>query len=316
MNLNQHQLAVKAAKLYYHHNLNTKEVAAELGLSRPKVSRLLSFARQQGIVQIRIADPAEESRSLSNNLAQRFGLKAAHTVPVPDNASEAEALERVARFAAAHLNTLVQPSTVLGVAWGTTLAAIARHLIPQPTAKVEIVQLNGSGNTADISNPHISAVIQALAHNYGAQAHLFPVPAFFDFPETKAALWRERSVMQILDLHRRANVLLYSVGALHAEVPSYVYAAGYLEKGDYAELTKQGVVGDIATVFFRANGSFKNIPINRRASGPDLELCRTAPHAVCVVAGRSKTPALRGALAGGLLSELIVDEPTARRLLE
>ena len=210
----------------------------------------------------------------------------------------------------------MKPNTVLGVAWGTTLAAIARHLIPQPTPNVEIVQLNGSGNTGNLSNPHISEVISKLARNYGARAHLFHVPTFFDFRETKAARWRERSVKQILVLQRRANVLFYSVGALHAKVPSYVYSAGYLEERDYAELTKQGVVGDIATVFYRADGTFKDIPINRRASGLNLDLCRSAPHAVCVVAGRSKAEALRGALAGGLLNALIVDEPTARLLLD
>ncbi|WP_170146419.1 sugar-binding transcriptional regulator [Meiothermus granaticius] len=253
---------------------------------------------------------------LSRAIQDNYQLKAVHTVPVPDNASEADALERVATFAGAHLNTLVLPGTTLGVAWGTTLAAISRHLIPQPTPNVAIVQLNGSGNTANISNLHISEVILQLAQNYGAKAHLFPVPAFFDYPQTKTALWRERSVKQTIDLQHQADVLLYSVGALHAEVPSYVYAAGYLEDQDVAELTRQGVVGDIATVFFRADGSFKNIPINRRASGPDLSPCRRVTHAVCVIAGRSKLEALKGALAGGLLNQLIVDEPTARLLLE
>jgi deoxyribonucleoside regulator len=308
-------LALRVAKLYYYQGLTTEEIAVELELSRPKISRLLSFAKRQGIVQIRVVDPLEDNRSLSKALKDRYHLRAVHTVPVPDTASDAEALERVAMFTGAHLNTLVQSNGVLGLAWGTTLAAISRHLLPKPTPNLEIVQLNGSGNTGAMSDRHITDVIQQFGDNFGARVNLFPVPAFFDFAETKQALWRERSVKRIVDLQKRASVLLYSIGAIHSSVPSYVYEAGYLDTKDRKELTRQKAVGDIATVFFREDGSFSDITLNARASGPDLSVMRRAPHAVCVVAGRSKVRALEGALQGGLLSELIVDEPSARMLL-
>jgi deoxyribonucleoside regulator len=311
----EHALALRVAKLYYYQGLTTEEIAGELGLSRPKISRLLSLAKRQGIVQIRVIDPLEDNRSVSKALKDRYHLRAVHTVPVLETASEAEALERVATFAGAHLNTLVQSNTVLGLAWGTTLAAISRHLLPKPTPNLEVVQLNGSGNTGGMSDRHITDVIQRYGENFGARVNLFPVPAFFDYAETKQALWRERSVKRIVDLQKRASVMLYSIGAIHSSVPSYVYEAGFLDARDRKELNRQKAVGDIATVFFREDGSFADIPLNARASGPDLNVVRRATHAVCVIAGRSKVRALEGALHGGLLSELIVDEPTARMLL-
>ena len=312
----EQSLALRAAKLYYYQGMTTEDIAGELGLSRPKISRLLSLAKREGIVQIRIVDPSDDSRSLAGTLKVKYKLHAVHIVPVPDNASEAEALERVATFTGVHLNTFVQAKIVIGLAWGTTLTAISRHLIPKLTPNIQIVQLNGSGTIADMSNPHIEQVLSRFGQNYGAKVHQFPVPAFFDYSETKLALWRERSVRKITDLQKQASVLLYSVGALHASVPSYVYEAGYLEKRDYQELTREHVMGDIATVFFRKDGSFNNIPLNARASGPDLGVIRKAKHAVCVVAGKSKAQALKAALAGALLNELIVDEPTARLLLD
>lgn len=312
----EQNLSLRAAKLYYYQGMTTEEIAVELGLSRPKVSRLLSLAKREGIVQIRIIDPSEDTRSLAGTIKAKFKLHAVHVVPVPDNASEAEALERVATFTGVHLNTFVQPKIIIGLAWGTTMTAISRHLIPKPTSSIEIVQLNGSGTITDMSNPHIEQVFSRFGQNYGAKVHQFPVPAFFDFADTKKALWLERSIQKITELQKQASVLLYSIGALHASVPSYVYEAGYLEKQDYKELTREHVVGDIATVFFRKDGSFDNIPLNARASGPDLSVIRKAKHAVCVVAGKSKAQALKAALAGALLNELIVDEPTARLLLD
>jgi deoxyribonucleoside regulator len=311
----EHNLILQVAKLYYYQGLTTEEIAQELGLSRPKVSRLLSQAKQQGMVQIQILDPYDDSQSLAKELKKAYQLKAVHTVPVPDNVSEVEALERVAIFTGAHLNTLIKTGTVMGVAWGTTLAAISRHLIPQPTQNMSIVQLNGSGNLANISNPHINEVILQLGQNYNARVYLFPVPAFFDYAATKTALWKERSVKQILDLQHRADILLFSIGAVDSAVPGYVYSSGYLEDKDFEEIRHEHLVGDIATVFFRKDGSFQDIPLNQRASGPDLSLFRKVNRAVCVVAGKSKAQALKAALEGNLLNELIVDEVTARLLL-
>jgi deoxyribonucleoside regulator len=44
----------QAARLYYQDDLNQRQVANELGVSRPTVSRLLTQARREGIVQISI----------------------------------------------------------------------------------------------------------------------------------------------------------------------------------------------------------------------------------------------------------------------
>ncbi|WP_347277468.1 sugar-binding domain-containing protein [Pseudanabaena sp. FACHB-2040] len=76
------------------------------------------------------------------------------------------------------------------------------------------------------------------------------------------------------------------------------------------------MVGDIATVFFRKNGSYQDIPLNTRATGPDLSLFQNSRHALCVVSGLGKVNGLRSALIGGLMNELILDEPTARALLD
>jgi deoxyribonucleoside regulator len=80
-------------------------------------------------------------------------------------------------------------------------------------------------------------------------------------------------------------------------------------------LTKEHIAGDIATVFFREDGSFDGIPINDRASGPDLELFKKK-YGVCIVSGLAKVSGLYSALKGGLMKELIVDEPTARQLVD
>jgi len=308
--------ALRAARMYYYQDMTTEAIATALEVSRSTVSRLLSYAKERGLVEIRVVDPQGQSHKLARKLQDHFEVRRVHVVTVPEQAGEEEWLEQVALFAAHYLNTLVKPHTILGLAWGTTVSAVARHLVPKQTTNMDVVQLNGAGNTQRLGIAYASEIVMRFAKNYGARPHLFPVPTFFDFPETKEALWRERSIRRILELQERADILLFSVGAVESGVPSYVYSGGYLESRDYAELEAEEVVGDIATVFFRADGSYRDIPINQRASGPDLAQFSRATHSLCVVSGRGKAAGLRAALQGGYVTDLIVDEPTARLLLE
>lgn len=311
----QTALAVKVARLYYYQGLTSEAVAAELGLSRPRVSRLLTYARQSGLVEIRVHDPRSQPQELEREIQERYGVPSAKVIAVPPNSREEEWLERVAAFTANHLNALIHSEMIVGLAWGTTLHAISHHLTPKRCARVDVVQLNGSSNPSALNNYYTSEIYFRFAENYGARAHLFPVPAFFDSPETKRAMWRERSVQRLVELGSRADLFVYSIGAAEVKQPSYVYVGGYLEAADLAEFGREGIVGDIATVFFRADGSFADVPLNARASGPDLNLFRRAKHALCVVSGLGKVAGLRAALQGKLMNELVVDEPTARALL-
>jgi len=307
--------AIQAARMYYYQGLNTEAIARELHMSRSSVSRLLSYARQSGLVNIQIVDPSEHPQQFEKRIADYYHIERAHVVPVPEIAGEAEWLERVAQYAANYLNSIIESNMIVGIAWGTTISEISRHLLPKITHNSQIVQLNGAGNTQTMGIEYASEIIMKFAQNYQAVAHLFPVPTYFDYAATKQALWKERSIRRLLDLQDRADLFLFSIGAVNAGIPSHVYSGSYLEKEDYAELERERLVGDIATVFFRQDGSSTGISLNSRASGPALELFQKK-HGICVVSGLAKVRGLSAALKGHLIAELIIDEPTARNLVE
>ncbi len=308
-------LAVRVAKLYYYQRLTTEQIAEELHTSRSTVSRLLSWAHEHGLVEIHVHDPAEQPGKIEAQLRERFGVRTVRVVPVPETGREADWLDRVAADAAGYLNSVVDRDCIVGIAWGTTVGRVSERLKPKPTKNVDFVALNGSGTPQSIDSTIGTDLVLRFAANYGARAHAFPVPAFFDHPETKTALWRERSVRRLLDLQQRADVLVFSVGSFASEVPSQVHTGGFLEAADRRDLRRDRVVGDIATVFFRADGSWSDVALNARASGPDLELFRSR-RSICVASGTGKAEGIRAALAGGFVHTLIVDEPTARLVLD
>jgi deoxyribonucleoside regulator len=48
------EILVRVARMYYEHGLNQQEIAGRVGLSRSRISRLLTKAREAGIVQVTI----------------------------------------------------------------------------------------------------------------------------------------------------------------------------------------------------------------------------------------------------------------------
>ncbi|MCI2957566.1 sugar-binding transcriptional regulator [Agromyces atrinae] len=306
--------ALRAAHLYYMQDLTMEAIATELRTSRSSVSRLLSFARETGLVDIQIRSPLEVPGQLAATVRARFGVTA-HVIPVPDSTSDVDRLERVALSAARTLTSFVDSNMAIGVAWGSTVGAISRYLTPKPTHNSSIVQLNGAGNTQTTGIAYASEILHRFGSNFDADVQQFPVPAFFDDPATKQMMWRERSTRRLLDIQARLDLVLFGIGTPLAEVPSRVYMGGYLDEPDYTALVADGVVGDIATVFYRADGSTDGVAMNARGSGPSFATLRRVPRRVCVVAGVSRLPSLRGALAARLVTDLFIDETTARGLV-
>jgi DNA-binding transcriptional regulator LsrR (DeoR family) len=290
-------------------------IGDELKVSRSSVSRLLQMARDRGIVEVKIHTPEDAPRRMANQIQATFGVNA-HLVPVAESASPIDRLERVALTAARMLSTFFFSGMTMGVAWGSTTAAVSRNLVARPLKAARVVQLNGAGNTFTTGVTYSGEILRRFGEAFGATVEQFPVPAFFDDPAAKETLWRERSTKRILDIQASMDVVLFGLGVNHAEVPSQVYSAGYLNNEDLKSLDANGIVGDIATVFYRADGSSNDIDLNRRSTGPSLDVIRSVPRKICVVSGISRIPSLRGALAGKYISDLIMDEGTAEALLQ
>ncbi len=304
----------RAAMLYYLQQETMETIARDLGVSRSTVSRLLRDARDTGMVRITMADEATASSRATDALAKRFRI-AVHVAPIAGHATTVVRLEAASRLAAHLLEDLVVDGCTLGVAWGTTMSAVAQHLRPRPRRGVTVLQLNGAANPTSTGVTHAGSLIGAFAQAFDADVLHFPVPAFFDFPETRAAMWRERSVRRILEAQQTVDVAIFGVGSPSGELPSEVYAGDYLDAADMRLLADEGVVGDVCTVMLRADGTYADIAMNRRATGPTPRMLTRIPRRICVAAGDAKVLPLLAALRAHVVTDLVVDQATAEGLL-
>ncbi len=304
---------LRAASMYYLQDLKMEVIARHLGTSRSTVSRLLKQARHSGLVEITLRPSSSRAPGLANWLAKTYRVRP-HLVAVADQAPDLDRLDQVAKTAGRLVSSWFDSDMVLGLAWGTTLSAVSRHLQPKATRGAHVVQLNGAANTRTSGVEYASDLISRFAGAFSATVHHFAVPAFFDFPDTKAAMWRERSIRRVLDVQSKTDIAVFGVGALTGPVPSHVYLAGYLDEDDMSGLRADGVVGDICTTLLRADGSWRDIALNNRATGPTPTQLARIPRRVCVAAGDSKAAPLNAALAAGVVTDLVIDELTAAAL--
>ena len=308
------ELLLRVAKLYHLQSETMDSIAHQLGVSRSTVSRLLSQAKEQGLVRVTVVDPERPTTRVSE-LFEKFFHVQAHLVTVRPGASSVFRLDQVARIAARLIDETVRNDDTVGIAWGTTVSAISVHLRPRELSGVTVVGLNGGANQRTTGLPYVGAILQRFATAFHGEEQLLPLPAFFDNPETRKAMWAERSTRHVLDVRASTRVAVFGVGGFNSDLQSHVYSANYLDASEFEELRRLEVVGDVCTVMLREDGTWRDIPFNARATGMNPTELRRIPKRVCVVSGESKAPAVLGALRAGVATDLVIDDLTARAVL-
>ena len=116
MQHDKNKLAISAAKLYYQSNFSQADIAKEMKLSRPSVSRLLQYAKDKGFVRIEIFDPIEDQSQLAQKVAAAYGLRdvCIANAPIED---EEEIKKYIGQRGAAYVNDIIQDGDIIGVGW-------------------------------------------------------------------------------------------------------------------------------------------------------------------------------------------------------
>ena len=83
------ELAARAAWMYYVAGLTQQEIATALGLSRQVAQRLISGAREMGMVTVSIAHPVTRCMQLARDMEAKFGLSLCRIVPSAGLGNEA-----------------------------------------------------------------------------------------------------------------------------------------------------------------------------------------------------------------------------------
>lgn len=306
-------LMVQVAEKYYVDQLTQAQIAEMYNISRSTISRLLSRARDEGIVRIQIVRPQTRHLSLEQRLCTQFGLTEAIVIAVqqwPNQSSEIRHL--VGAEAAQFVDPRIKPNMLVGVGRGRTLAELAYGLSKLATPRnITLVQLLG-----DIDIKHSLArgaeITRLLCEGYGGAGYFLNAPALVQDQQLAQLLMQSSNIQQVSALYERLDLAIVGIGALHN---SPLVLAGLLGEPEIQRLADAGAVGDICGHFYTAEGVLVDDAYPGVSIGISWQQLHACPQTIVIASGAEKVAPILGLLRIHMIDVLVTDERTAEQVL-
>ena len=307
MTRRDHQ-SLDVAKLYYS-GLSQSEIANILHVSRPNVSKLLTHAKARGFVKIRIDDPREQDRELIGALRSAFSLDEIRLVS-PPRRRDIDIRKALGRAGADLFMGLVRDGDTVGVYWSRTIQSLTASLHGLEFQRVNVVQLGGQLEMPSMDLSMMNS-FRELEQYLQATVHMLGYPIVLQSASEKLAIEREETVSGVMELARRARIVLYSVGSV-SSVATLLHSP--LINEDEREFLIEHSVGEICAHFIDEDGRVCLPDLNNRTLGISLPDLRHNEQKILVAGGSDKLQAVYAALLRGYANRLVIDTVTARKL--
>lgn len=307
------RLMVRIARMYHEQGLRQADIARELHVSQPRVSRLLKRAGEVGIVRTTVSEPAGVFTELERRLEARYGVA---EVVVVDPGTDADELRSLGSAAATYLETTLTGGDSIGISsWSASLLAAVDALRPStaPVASTVVQLVGGVGE----SRVQVDAtrLLTRLAAATGAEPIFLPAPGLLGSAAARDSLMADASVLNVASRWPQLTIALVGIGTTEPS-PLLRSSGNAITEDDQERLRASGAVGDVCLRFFDADGAPVLTGFDERVIGITPEALRAIPRRIAVAGGVRKAPAIRGALLGGWVNVLITDVETARALAE
>lgn len=296
---------MRAARLYYEQNLTQQEIADQLGVSRPLISKMLAKARDLGIVTVNIKSPFENNALASQRLIAAYGLKGA--LVVPDAKSDFLTEQMLLTRTAGLLPELLSGVRCAGFGWGGLLDELA-GLLPEGLEKIVApgavaCPLIGSA-TVSSRGYNTNEVVRRFAERTGMTARFLFAPAF---PMTAAERDAYTGTSNFTALKELWGAMDFAVVRIMS-YPSTPDHATALRFGN--RLAAGRAAGSILSYFYDASGTFIEGE-NDFLIACGRETLRSTPTVLGVCAGNTSAAAIAGALSTGLITHVVLSESKA-----
>lgn len=309
-NITYERLLSKIASYYYIEEKSQAQIADMLGLSKSKVFRMLSQAKEMDIVQISIKHPINTCNELEMQFEKVFNLREA--IIINDNSNEGNLYE-LGQAGADYLGRVVTAKDVIGISWGNTLLHVVDRLQSQKVNNVEVVQLVGGFNN---SGQNVQAVdlTRRVGNIFNAQPSILYCPAVVTSTDVKKGLIADENIVKVMNKWNTVTIGLVGIGSMSPN--SILFKENHLSEKWHKKLMNKNIVGDLCMRFYDIDGNNCSDDLNRYIMGIEWETLRNIRTLVCVAAGIDKAEAILGALNSKIPNVLITNKTTAQEILK
>ena len=311
MDLNE--LAYHVARLYYLDGLTQQQIANKLGISRPKVSRLLSHARDSGMVEIKLKPPFFKKASvLSESLQEKLNLKEVIVAEVNDG-SDDSIIPEIAKIGSSYISSILKDRQIVGWGWGRTIYWTVNFLHSSKSlpSSLFIPLIGGAGQS--VKYYQVNSLVEKASEVFRSQFMYLNAPAFFTDKSTFESFLKEKQVLSVLEIWKKVDVAIFGLGK---PVYDSEILKSEIDPQIIIELIKKKAVGDILARFFNKDGNICESSLNNLILGIDMEDLKRIPLRICLCGGKKKVEGIIAASIKKYFNVLITDSMTAASILE
>lgn len=301
-------LAATIARRYYFDSVSKSEIAAELGLSRFKVARILDQALSEGLVRIVLHYKGEIDLDLSVRLAAHLGVGRCVVIDTPDE-DETHLRAALGRVAAGLLAETITAEDVLGMSWSRTLMAMRSSLTA--LAPCEVVQLSGALSRPDVDESSIELVRQ-VASIAGGAAFCFYAPMIVPDPQTARSLKAQPELARAMQRFTDLTKAIMSIGAW---IPGHSTVADAVSTAEYEADRQRGACAEVCGIQLDAAGIPIETALSRRIISIRPEQLQAVPEIIAVAYGVPKADAVKAAVRASFVSTLVTHASLAVELM-
>jgi deoxyribonucleoside regulator len=313
VDIDNDELLLRVARLYYVDGLSQVDVARMANVSQAKISRLLAKARQKGFVQIHVAEYDPRNHLLESQLTERLGLRHAVVIKTSQGLHVPELRQSLAHFAAPWVAGRIRPNNAVALAGGRVMQWLVHSMQP-PCVVDGVTVIQAMGNIDATVGPYDALELgRIIAQRWGGEFLTLNTPALLPNARTQKTLLALDTISHVIERFHTLQLALVGVGTLENSV---FVERGVWKQSDVAKLAKVGVVGEICGRFYDHSGQECNTPYRDRVISIELSQLKKVDDVIAVVVGNDRTKAIHGALRGGLIKSLVIDEAGATALLE
>jgi DNA-binding transcriptional regulator LsrR (DeoR family) len=309
--LSKRAMIVRCAYLYYREKLNIQEIGTCLGISRFRVSRYLKEAEDLGVVEIRINDPSLHYETLALELESKFSLNRVVAVPVTKDMSS-EMVRKAVGHKGVEILRGMDKGVSVGITWGRTIAHMVEELSSGEMEISRISELAGGLGMINADQP-TSALASLFAKKVGASCYQMSGPIIASDPTIARNMMNDVSICRTLETARQSDIAICGMSSLTED--SLLFHAKLMNKDDFRRILDAGAVGSILGRFFDSEGNEIVSPYKEQAISISWDDFLAIPERIVLAGGWGKEEGIRGLLAGGVATTIIIDSVTAASIM-
>ena len=282
-NLGKQKKLAYVARKYYLEDQKQSDIARDLGVSRPLVSRMLSEARELGIVEITIHEPGAREARLLERLQLSSSIRGGVLV---EEGATADATNRLLSQGVMELLRQLGVRR-LGVGWGYLIGQLVSWLEenPQPSSTItDICPLVGNASIP-ARNYQSNENVRLMAQQMGATPHFLYLPALPESLEEKQVLCSTEVYRQIHQQWETLDTALVNIG----DYPSSPDFASLVRYGSL--LQRQRACGRMLIYYFNEDGFVIQSEQDFAIQIP-IEILKRCPNIIGVCSANTSVKAL------------------------